>query len=613
MRVIQLKTTSWKPWAEQPGAPSPLEARSGSEIFAAPGLQRARSCQPLRPKLLAGLLQLTFASAATTGGLGAQDLTPQVFTRADTLRGSNTPQRAWWDVSFYDLNVKVNPADSSISGYNAITYRVVKPGREMQIDLQMPLVVDSIVQDGLELSARRDGNAFFVTLISPQRTKAAKTISVYYHGKPTVAVRAPWDGGFVWATDTLGRKWVVTANEGLGASVWWPNKDLLSDEPDSQRIAITIPDSLLDVSNGRLRRTTPNADGSTTYEWFVDNPINNYNVAVNSGRYAHFSDTYQGEKGNLTLDFYPLDYHIDVARKQFAQVKPMMQCFEMWFGPYPWYEDGYKLVETPHLGMEHQSAVAYGNHYQNGYLGRDRSATGHGLLWDFIIIHESAHEWWGNNITMKDQADMWVHESFATYAEGLYTECQQGKKAGGEYTVGQRKLVRNDKPIVAAYGVNAEGSGDMYDKGGNMLHTIRQLVDDDSRWRGILRGLNKTFWHQTVTGKQVEDYISRQSGLSLGKVFDEYLRTTMIPTLDYKLEGQKLSYRWSNVVPGFAMPVKVTTSTDRLGWIRPTESWKSVAVKLDRPEDFRVDENFYVIPKDILRPVADSTSGRRAQ
>src|SRR6185295_8326003 len=338
MRVIQLKTTSWKPWAEQPGAPSPLEARSGSEIFAAPGLQRARSCQPLRPKLLAGLLQLTFASAATTGGLGAQDLTPQVFTRADTLRGSNTPQRAWWDVSFYDLNVKVNPADSSISGYNAITYRVVKPGREMQIDLQMPLVVDSIVQDGLELSARRDGNAFFVTLISPQRTKAAKTISVYYHGKPTVAVRAPWDGGFVWAKDSLNRDWVVTANEGLGASVWWPNKDLLSDEPDSQRIAITIPDSLLDVSNGRLRRTTPNADGSTTYEWFVDNPINNYNVAVNSGRYAHFSDTYQGEKGNLTLDFYPLDYHIDVARKQFAQVKPMMQCFEMWFGPYPWYE-----------------------------------------------------------------------------------------------------------------------------------------------------------------------------------------------------------------------------------------------------------------------------------
>ena len=537
----------------------------------------------------------------------------QTFTRADTIRGSNTPERAWWDAAFYDLHVKVNPSDSSITGYNAITYRVLKaaPRREMQIDLQMPLVVDSIVQDGLELSARRDGNAFFVTLIAPQKVATKKTIAVYYHGKPTTAVHPPWDGGFVWARDSLGRRWIVTANEGLGASVWWPNKDYLADEPDSQRIAITIPDSLLDVSNGRLRSTTANADGSVTYEWFVSNPINNYDVAVNSGRYAHYSDTLDGESGKLSLDFYPLDYHLDTAKKQFAQVKPMLQCFETWFGPYPWYRDGYKLVETPHLGMEHQSAVAYGNLYKNGYLGHDRSATGHGMKWDFIIIHESAHEWWGNNITMKDQADMWIHESFATYAEGLYTECQQGKKAGEEYTIGQRKLIRNDKPIIAAYGVNAEGSGDMYDKGGNMLLTIRQLVDDDARWRGILRGLNKTFWHQTVTTKQIEDYMSRASGMNLSKVFDEYLRTTKIPTLEYKLEGQKLSYRWTNVVPGFAMPVKVTTSTGRYGWIRPTESWKSVAVKLGRPEDFSVDRTFYVNARDVLKPAVDSTTTAR--
>jgi aminopeptidase N len=372
----------------------------------------------------------------------AAQVAPEVFSHADTIRGSNTPQRAWWDAALYDLHVKVNPADSSISGYNAITYRVLKPppGREMQIDLQVPLVVDSIVQDGLELSARRDGNAFFVTLIAPQKRGTRKTIAVYYHGKPIVATRAPWDGGFVWARDSLKRDWVVTANEGLGASAWWPNKDIYSDEPDSQRIAITVPDSLLDASNGRLRHTTRNADGTTTYEWFVRNPINNYDVAVNAGHYAHFDDVYQGEKGKLTLDFYPLDYHVDTARKQFQQVKPMLQCFESWFGPFPWYEDGYKLVETPHLGMEHQSAIAYGNHYMNGYLGRDRSQTGRGLLWDFIIIHESAHEWFGNSITMKDAADMWIHESFATYAEGLYTECQQGKKAGAEYTIGQRKM-----------------------------------------------------------------------------------------------------------------------------------------------------------------------------
>jgi aminopeptidase N len=538
---------------------------------------------------------------------------PPVFTHADTIRGSNTPERAWWDAEFYDLHVKVNPADSSIAGYNAITYRVVKPAREMQIDLQMPLVVDSIVQDGTELSARRDGNAFLVKLITPQPRGAKKQISVYYHGKPVAAIRPPWDGGFIWARDSLARHWIATANEGLGASVWWPNKDIYSDEPDSQRIAITVPDSVIDVSNGRLRSTTPNADGTTTYEWFVANPINNYDVAVNAGQYAHFSDVYEGERGKLDLDFWPLDYHLDTAKKQFQQVKPMLQCFESWFGPFPWYEDGYKLVETPHLGMEHQSAVAYGNHYQQGYLGRDRSGTGHGLLWDFIIIHESAHEWFGNSITMKDAADMWIHESFATYAEGLFTECQQGKKAGAEYTIGQRKRIRNDEPIVGIYGVNHEGSGDMYDKGANMLHTIRQLVDDDARWRGIMRGLGKTFWHQTVTGKQVENYMSSHSGMNLSKVFDQYLRTAKVPTLEYKLQGSKLSYHWSDVVPGFAMPVKVTTSPGKLSWIRPTESWKTITVRLNRPEEIHVDENFYVVAKDLLRPATDSTTVRKVQ
>ena len=544
---------------------------------------------------------------------GAQAKPAPVFTRADTIRGSNTPQRAWWDAAFYDLHVKVNPADSTISGSNAISYRVLRQGREMQIDLQMPLVVDSIVQDGLELGARRDGNAFLVALVSPQRVGARKTISVYYHGRPIVATNAPWDGGFVWARDSLARPWIVTAVEGLGASAWWPNKDIYSDEPDSQRVSITVPESLIDVSNGRLRSTTPNADGTTTYEWFVSNPIKNYDIAVNAGHYAHISDSYAGERGNLTLDFYPLDYHLDTARRHFQQVKPMLQCFESWFGPFPWYEDGYKLVETPHLGMEHQSAVAYGNRYMNGYRGRDRSHSGHGLLWDFIIVHESAHEWWGNSITMKDAADMWIHESFATYAEGLYTECQEGKKAGAEYTVGQRKNVGNAEPIVGVYGVNHEGSGDMYDKGANMLHTIRQLVDDDSRWRGILRGLNKTFWHQTVSGKQVEDYISLRSGLSLNKVFDQYLRTIRIPVLEYKLEGARLSYRWNNVVPGFAMPVRITTSPGKFSWIKPTESWKTASVKLGRPEDFQVDDNFYVVAKDLLKPAPDSTTVRTAR
>lgn len=546
-----------------------------------------------RLTLAAGLLLLPLASAA------AQGTAP--FTRADSLRGSITPERAWWDVTFYDLHVRVNPADSSIRGHTGITYRVTGPSREMQIDLQMPMQADSMVQDGRKLTYRRDGNAFFVTLPSSQTVGSSKTVTVWFRGKPRNAVNPPWDGGFAWKADSTGSPFIATAVQGLGASAWWANKDTQADEPDSQRIAITVPDPLVNVSNGRLRGTTRNADGTTTFEWFVANPINNYDVAVNAARYVHFSDVYEGEGGRLTLDFWPLAYHEAVARRQFQQVKPMLACFERWFGPFPWYEDGYKLVETPHLGMEHQSAVAYGNRYLNGYLGRDLSNTGLGLQWDFIIIHESGHEWFGNNITSKDLADMWVHEGFTNYSESLYTECQQGKEAGARYQIGTRAHVQNDAPIVAPYGVNAEGSGDMYYKGGNMLHTIRQIINDDEKWRQILRGLNQTFRHQTVTGAQVQDYMSLQAGMDLSKVFDQYLTTTKIPVLEYRIQGGTLRYRWADVVPGFAMPVRVMMGGS---WrtLRPTEEWQTAPIARDAP--FRVDENFYVIPRDLDAPTA---------
>src|SRR5437016_6212788 len=342
------------------------------------------------------------------------------YTRADTLRGSNGPARAWWDVQFYDLHVRVSLADSSVKGWNAITYRLLQPARDMQIDLQQPLEIDSIVQDGRKLTYRRDGNAFFVTLQANQRSGETRAITVRYHGKPHVGRRLPWDGGFTFSRDSLGQPWIATANEGVGASVWWPNKDYLGDEPDSQRVAITVPEPMIDVSNGRLRNTIRNRDGTTTYEWFVTEPINNYSIEVNAGQHAHFDEVFNGERGKLTMDFWPLAYHTDTAKIQFRQASPMMKCFEHWFGPYPWYKDGYKLIEAPHLGMEHQSGVAYGNRYKNGYNGRDLSGTGWGMKWDFIIVHESAHEWWGNNITTKDVPDMWIHESVHDYEAGMY-------------------------------------------------------------------------------------------------------------------------------------------------------------------------------------------------
>lgn len=539
------------------------------------------------------------AAIATAGATTAMAQRPAAPTHADSLRGGNGPGRAWWDVVFYDLHVRVSPGDSSVSGRNGISYRVLEPGAELQVDLMRPLVVDSVVQDGRTLDVRHDGDAHFVRVDGAQRAGSVRTVTVYYHGKPVAAVRPPWDGGFVWERDSLGNPWISTANEGIGASVWWPNKDTRADEPDSQRVAITVPTGIVDVSNGRLRDSTRNADGTTTYEWFVSNPINNYNVAVNAARYAHFSDVYDGLDGRLTLDFWPLAYHLDTARTQFRQVKPMLACFESWFGPYPWYDDGYKLVETSHLGMEHQSAVAYGNRYLNGYLGRDRSATGWGDDWDFIIIHESAHEWWGNNITGADHADMWVHESFANYAEGIYVECLHGRKAGQQYNIGNRRNIRNDAPIVPARGVNASGSGDMYDKGGNMLNTIRQVVNDDARWRSILRGLNREFRHQVVTGTQVEEYISEGAGRDLGRVFEQYLTTTKIPVLEYRATPGSVSYRWSDVVAGFDMPVRVSVGGARYQWIYPTEEWQELRVRLPEGGAVLADPNFYVWTRDV--------------
>jgi aminopeptidase N len=549
----------------------------------------------LRSALALTLLPLLHLSAQQTG-----------FTHADTLRGSITPERAWWDVAFYDLHVRLDPADSTIRGWNGITYTVTGTPRAMQIDLQEPLRIDSVIQDGRKVRYRRDGNAFLLA-VSGQRKGTTRTVTIYYSGKPRVAKKPPWDGGVIWARDPEGHPWISTACQHLGASVWWPNKDTQADEPDSQRVAVTVPDSLEAVANGRLRGVERRSDGWTTYEWFVTSPINNYDVAPYIGRYAHYVGTYDGEGGQLTLDFWPLASHLDTARAQWRQTEPMLKCFEHWFGPYPWYRDGYQLIEAPHLGMEHQSAVAYGNGFENGYKGKDLSGTGWGLTWDFIVVHESAHEWFGNSITTADIADMWVHESFANYSESLFTECQYGKKAGAEYQRGTRALLKNDKPIVGPYGVNAEGSGDMYYKGGNMLHTMRQVIGNDTTWRAILRGLNATYRHQIVTGKQVQDYISSKAGRDLHKVFDQYLTTTRLPVFEYRLEGKTLAYHWADVVPGFDMPIRVVTGPDSSVGLSPTEAWQTTTLPLANPEDFHVDENYFV---DARRAEASEAAAR---
>lgn len=545
-------------------------------------------------------LFILFALALCLGGANAQMLGKnQVNARADTLRGTLTPLRTCYNINYYHLDVKIDIDQKSVAGSNEFAFTATQDFTKLQFDLFSNLKVEKVLYKGKELAFTREYNAVFVTFPKAVKKGSKDKFTVFYSGNPVVAKNAPWDGGFIFKKDAAGNPFVSVACQGLGASVWWPNKDHQSDEVDSMLISISVPKTLQEISNGRLRNTVDQPDGYKQYNWFVSNPINNYDVTFYIGKYAHWQDSYAGENGNLSIDYWALQVDSAKARPHWdADVKPMLKCFEYWFGPYPWYKDGYKLVQAPHLGMEHQSAVAYGNQFKKGYLGRDLSGTGHGLKWDFITIHESGHEWFGNNITSKDIADMWIHEGFTNYSETLFTECTDSKKSGEEYVIGIRNGIENDSPIIGPYGVNKEGSSDMYPKGANLIHTIRQLINNDEKFRQILRGLNKTFYHKTVTTADIENYIAKQSGLKLDKVFDQYLRHSAIPVLAFKINDAVLSYRWITDVKGFDMPVKVTLKANEYTLIKPTNDWKTIKVDPGVTADnFKSDPQFYIKTK----------------
>lgn len=516
------------------------------------------------------------------------------FTHQDSLRGGISIERAWWDVTWYGLTVTPDFKNKSIKGSTDINFKVLEPGNLMQIDLQWPMQIQSVTWNNNTLPIKRDSNIYLLSFPGKLEKGSSQSIHIVYSGKPREAIHPPWDGGWIWKNDRTGSPWMSVACQGLGASVWYPCKDHQSDEPDSALLMMVVPDTLVGVGNGRLRSKVKNNDGTATYAWAVKNPINNYNIIPYIGKYVNWTEIFTGEKGKLDCSYWVLTTSLDSAKEQFKQVPLMLKCFEHWFGPYPFYEDGYKLVESPHLGMEHQSAVGYGNRFRNGYLGRDLSETGWGLKWDFIIVHESGHEWFGNNITSKDLGDMWIHESFTNYSETIYTECQFGKEAANDYVIGTRKLIGNSSTIIGPYNVNSEGYGgtDMYYKGGNMIHTIRNVINNDELFRSILRGLNQTFYHQTVTANQIENYISKQSKMDFSKVFDQYLRTPQLPVLEYKIKSSQLSYRWSNCIKGFNMPVKVTLGQSI--WLKPTDQWQSIKTTAT---SLQIDRNFYVLVK----------------
>ena len=532
------------------------------------------------------------------------------FTHADTLRGSITPERAWWDVQRYDVKVTPDFLRKTITGENQINYSVTRNNSNtpMQIDLQQPLAIDSVkLNNTTSLPFANEGNVWYL-IMPPQKKGTSHTLQLFYSGKVHEAIRPPWDGGWIWAKDSLGRPWMTVACQGLGASVWYPCKDHQSDEPDKgASLTMTVPDTLTAIANGRIQFKKDNGNGTVTTKWAVVNAISNYCLIPYIGKYVNFSEVFNGEKGKLDVNYWVLDYNLESAKTYMpGQVHKMLTAFEYWFGPYPFYEDGYQLIDASHSGMEHQSAVSYGNGYKFGYRGRDPSGFGWGLKFDFIIIHESGHEWFGNNITTKDLADMWVHEGFTNYSETLFTDYHFGKKAGNEYNFGIRKGIKNEMPVIPAYNVNAQGSGDMYPKAGNMLHAIRHSLDNDVLFRNILRGLNKKFYHQTVTTQQVEKYISQQAGFNYSKVFDQYLRNTEIPVLEYYFSKDQhtFNYRYTHCIDGFNLPLALSNEQAKVR-IAPSGKWQQYKVKAGESPLFEkgfIEEYYYINVKAVEQP-----------
>ncbi len=534
----------------------------------------------------------------------------EIYSHADSLRGSLTPERRCYDVRFYHLDVTIDPAQRYISGANTILFSVDSAFNRMQVDLFANMAIDTVTldDDPSPLAVTRDSNAFFVTLPSLLPKGSKHAIRIAYSGHPLTALRPPWDGGFTWGSDSAGNPWVNVTCQGTGASLWWPNKDHQSDKPDSMQISITIPDPLMDISNGRLRSITTVRPGWKKYDWFVSYPINNYNVTCNIGIFAHFSDTYLSGSGDtLALDYYVLPRHLGNAEIQFQQVRKMLRAFERDFGPYPFIRDGYKLIECSHTGMEHQSAVAYGNRFLGGYRGFSSSEVG--LKFDFIIVHESAHEWWGNNVTASDVADMWIHESFGAYAEALYVEEEYGREASLTYINAKKQNVRNDSPIAGVYNVQKEGSGDMYDKGQLVLNTLRSVINNDTLWFSILRNLQTDHRYGVVSYDDIVSEFSRRSGMDLGWFFDQYIRHTHPPKLECMLIEKgpdvTLRYRWDADAAGFRMPVRVTLSNGKFGTIEPSDHWQKLMLHDIHPDEFRTDEQHYYFDLKLTRMYED--------
>lgn len=524
----------------------------------------------------------------------SQILFAQEFTRRDSLQGGLRPERTCFDVQRYDLDIKIDTENKNISGVNRISFDVVENTQKIQLDLFENMKIDSIIWQQKKLKYQRIDDAVFIEFPEKLHSKTKHILDFFYHGSPLIAKNAPWDGGFVWQKDNNGKPFVGVAVQGTGASLWFPVKDHQSDEPDlGVSIKVAVPNGLMNVSNGRFLGSQDLGNGYTRWDWEVNSPINNYNITVNIGDYGHISD----RVGDLDLDYYVLRDNMVKAKKHFEEVKPMMACFETKFGTYPFTKDGYKLVETPYLGMEHQSAVAYGNQYKKGYLGSDMTRTGVGLLFDYITIHETGHEWFGNSITSVDIADMWIHESFTTYSESVFVECQFGYEKAQTYINGQKNMVRNRKPIIGQFGVNFKtGNSDMYYKGALMLNTIRHIINNDELWWELLKSYSENFRHQIIETKDVVTFFNQKTQMNLSPIFEQYLQFTNLPKLQINISKNTMTYQWICDVSDFEMPFEIEIQGEKMRFLGKKQAQEfKLNSKNITPKDLKVNQSQFLI------------------
>ena len=542
---------------------------------------------------LAGLSQAQTTAPAAPAQQRQLPSTLRAPTRADILRGDYGRYRANNDLLHYELDVRVDPDKKSIAGKNTIRFKMLKDDTRIQLELYANLAVGKILHDTTPLKYERELNTVYIDFPETLRSGRSYEITFHYSGSPQEQGRF---GGLAFRKDPAGRHWINTANEGEGSSVWWPSKDQWRDEPEGMDIRVAVPNGLMDVSNGKFMGKTDLADGYTRWDWRVHYPINSYNVSLNIGEYAQFSD----RLGDLPLDYFVLPGSLEKAKAQFAQAKPMIEAYEKYVGKYPFPKDGYKLIEVPYSGMEHQSAVTYGNRFANGYLERDWTEVGISLKFDFIIIHESGHEWFGNAVSAADTSDMWIHEGWTTYLEGVYVEALFGYDDALKYVNGYKKKVGNREPVITQRGIHRSPNQDMYFKCALFLHTLRSVVNDDARWWKLVHDTFEHFKYQNIMTEDIVRFFNAELKQDLTAVFDQYLRRTDLPTLELTFDDKAgtVSYRWKADERAFAMPIRVGS---RAAWqtIRPTTDWQTMPNKLGK-ERFEVATDLYYVNVSIL-------------